>query len=151
MPEDSKTKSEEATNPPFTVVLAAEKTVAGSAPATSQPTTTSAPAPVMSRVVVMGNGLSLRDDYLMQRVIRFGGKGSTRLATDPPPTENMDLLVNALYWLTDHSDLIAAGPAEVPVVAAVDPNSRMPLWIVTVGWSVVALVVGVVMWVVRRK
>lgn len=150
--DSSFTRGEDATDPPFTVVLAAEKTIpakaAASEPAASQPA--SAPASKTSRIIVMGNGLSLRDDYLMQRVIRFGGKG-TRLATDPPPTENMDLLVNGLYWLTGHTDLIAAGPAEVPVVAAVDPNSRMPLWFVVIGWSGIALVVGVVMWVVRRK
>jgi hypothetical protein len=63
----------------------------------------------------------------------------------------MDLLVNSLYWLINQTDLIAAGPAEVPVVAAVDPNSRTPLWLVAIGWSCLALVVGIVMWVVRRK
>ena len=148
--EGSFTKGPEATNPPFTVVLAAQKDEAGKA--ASQPTATaSGPAPLASKIVVMGNGLSLRDEYLQQRVIRLAGKGGTRLATDPPPMENMDLLVNAVYWLSDHPELIAAGPAEVPVVAAIDPSSRSGLWVITMGWALVALVVGGIMWAIRRK
>ncbi|HSW45710.1 MAG TPA: hypothetical protein VLM89_09070, partial [Phycisphaerae bacterium] len=133
------------------VVLAAEKTEPGAASQSESAASAPASGPAVntSRIVVMGNGLSLRDDYLQQRVIRFGGKGGTRLATDPPPTENMDLLINALYWLTDHPELIAAGPAEVPVVAFI--NDRSPLWAITMAWSLVALVAGVVMWVIRRK
>jgi hypothetical protein len=148
--EGSFTKSDEAINPPFTVVLAAAKIVSGKNPASQPTATASGPAPLTSKIVVMGNGLSLRDDYLQQRVIRFAGKG-TRLATDPPPVENMDLLVNAVYWLSDHPELIAAGPADVPVVAAINPASRSGLWVIAMGWALVALVVGCIMWVIRRK
>ena len=65
--------------------------------------------------------------------------------------QNMDLFVNALYWLADRPGLIAAGPAEVPVVAAIEPSSRRSVWFVTVGWALAALVVGGVMMSVRRK
>lgn len=103
-----------------------------------------------AKVVVMGNGLSLRDDYLQQRVVRFGGEG-TRLMTDPPPTENLDLFVNALYWLADQPGLIAAGPAEVPVVGPIADSSRGSLSLVTFGWAAAALVVGGIVMFVRRK
>jgi len=130
--EGSFEKGPDAWDPPFTLMLAAENDEA------------------KSKVVVMGNGLSLRDDYLRQRVIRLGGRG-TQLMTDPPPTENVDLLVNALYWLADQPQLIAAGPAEVPVVAAIEPGQRRSVWLLTMAWSVAALVVGGVVMMVRRR
>ncbi len=126
------TRSDEAWEPPFPVVVAGEN------------------SETKSKIVVMGGGLSLRDDYLQQRVVRFGEKG-TRLMTDPPPTENVDLFANALYWLADRPDLIAAGPAEVPVVGPIEPGSRNFLWVMNFAWAVAALAVGGIMWFVRRK
>jgi len=39
----------------------------------------------------------------------------------------------------------------VPVVAAIDAGNRSALWVLVVGWSAAALIVGGIMWVVRRK
>jgi len=130
--EGSFTKGPESWDPPMSVILAGRNTEAG------------------SKVVVMGNGLSLRDDYLQQRVIRLGGRG-TQLMTDPEPTENVDLTANALYWLADRPELIAAGPAEVPVVAAIEGGSRRSVWVLSIAWAVAALVAGGIVMVVRRK
>jgi len=153
------TRSEQALAPPFSVILAATKQIAADEPDKQEVDEQAKPeesaseadaSQACSKVVVMGNGLSLRDDFLQQRVVRFGGKGA-RLVTDPPPTENMDLFVNALCWLADKPGLIAAGPAEVPVVAAIEPGSRRSVWLVTTGWAFAALVVGGVMMMIRRK
>jgi hypothetical protein len=153
------TRGEQAWAPPFSVMVAATKQMEAKATEKQEADATTKPAeaagevgdsPACSKVVVMGNGLSLRDDYLQQRVVRFSGEGA-RLVTDPPPTENMDLFVNALYWLADRPGLIAAGPAEVPVVAAIEPGSRRSVWLVTLGWAFAALAVGGVMMMIRRK
>lgn len=126
------TRSEQAVAPPFPVILAGENSDKN------------------SKIVVMGNALSVRDDYLQQRVVRFGEK-ATRLMTDPPPTENADLFVNALYWLADRPDLIAAGPAEVPIVGPIEPGSRSFLWFMNFAWTAAVVGAGVIMWFVRRK
>ena len=126
------TRSEQAVAPPFPVILSGENSDKN------------------SKIVVMGNALSVRDDYLQQRVVRFGEK-ATRLMTDPPPTENVDLFVNALYWLADRPDLIAAGPAEVPIVGPIEPGSRSFLWFMNFAWTAAVVGAGVIMWFVRRK
>lgn len=130
--EGSFTRGPETWGPPFEVILAGRNTGTD------------------GRVVVMGNGLSLRDDYLQQRVIRLGG-GGTQLMTDPAPTENVDLVANALYWLADRNDLIAAGPAQVPVVEAIEGGSRRSVWVLSMTWALAALMAGGIVMVVRRK
>jgi len=103
-----------------------------------------------SKIVVAGNGLCYSDGYLAQRVMRFEGEGA-RVVTDPPPTENADLLMNMLYWLSDRPELIASGPAPVPVIGTIDVASRRSLWMVTVGWAFIVLIAGGVVMHVRRK
>jgi len=151
------TRSDQAMDPPFSMMLAAVKQMADEAKNESKDSAETQPAVATTqesapngKVVVMGNALSLRDDFLEQRVVRFGGKG-TRLVTDPPPMENVDLFVNALYWLADRDGLIAAGPVEVPVVSAIDEQDKRSLLLVTAGWALAALIAGAVMMFVRRK
>jgi hypothetical protein len=103
-----------------------------------------------AQIVVLGSGLSFRDDYLGQRVMRFEGKQS-QLRTDPPPTENVDLFVNAVYWLCGKQDMIAAGPAEVPLVPRIEPSGQKSLWLTTVGWAFAVLVAGGLVMMARRK
>src|SRR5262249_22991555 len=87
--------AEDTLMPPFTVAYAGENDK------------------TKSKMVVMGSGMSFRDDYLGQRVMRIENR-QTKLTTDPPPLENADLFINSMCWLSNHKDLIAAGPAEVP-------------------------------------
>ncbi|HOW72479.1 MAG TPA: hypothetical protein PKY77_17915, partial [Phycisphaerae bacterium] len=103
-----------------------------------------------SKIVVLGSGLAISDQYLERRVVRFGGKG-TRLMTDPPPTENVELLANALYWLVDRPELIAAGPAVVPRVEQLSDAKSATVKVVSFGWAAVVLAVGGVVMMVRRK
>lgn len=126
------TRSEDAWNPPFPVIMAAEN------------------AKSKSRVVVMGTGASLREEYLATQVRRFEGP-QARLVSDPPPTENADLFANALYWLANRPELIAAGPADVPVIGPIEDQSRKGLFMATFVWPFLVLMVGLGMWVVRRK
>jgi hypothetical protein len=126
------TRGADAVEPPFSVAMAAENKM------------------TKSKVVVFGGGLSLRDDYQQQRVVRFGGKG-TRLVTDPPPTENVELFTNALYWLVDRPEMIAAGPPEVPRVEPIEESGYWPMKLVIGAWAFAALVLGGVVMLVRRK
>jgi hypothetical protein len=126
------TKSADSKEPPFPIILAAEN------------------ANTKSRILVAGNGNSMLDHYLTQRVIRLEGK-QHRLVTDPPPTENVDLFLNSVCWLSGHPELIAAGPAEVPVVPVISPKGQQSLWLVSVGWAFAVLVAGGVVMMVRRK
>jgi hypothetical protein len=141
------TKSDEALNPPFSVILAASKGDSGAAE--TQPAGEAAGSDV-SRIVVIGTGRALEDDYLSRRVMRFEGK-QQRFATDPAPTENLDLFVNAIYWLAERPDLIAAGPADIQIVEHMDSSTRSSLYFVTLGWAAAVLMAGVVVFIVRRK
>ncbi len=138
-----------AMRPPFPVILAARK--AAPAPATAPGTQPAEVGQAESRVVVMGVGLSFIDGYLSRRVPRLEGKTRTRLATDPPPTENVDLMVNALYWLTGRPDMIAAGPAPVPLIGEIRPAQQQRVWMLAAGWAFAVLIAGGVVMMVRRK
>jgi hypothetical protein len=126
------TRSQDALVPPLTLAMAGEN------------------SKTRSKVVVLGSGMSLRDDYLGQRVMRIEGNQS-RLRTDPPPTENADLFVNSVYWLSGNEGLIAAGPAEMPVVPPIDQGKRNSLWLITFGWALAVLLAGGAVMMARRK
>ncbi len=102
-----------------------------------------------SKIVVLGNGISLVDGYLDQKVPRLGIKG--QITFDPPPAANADLLVNALYWLVDREDLIASGPETLPQIGEVSDTGRAALWTVTILWALVPLIGGGAVLLVRRK
>jgi hypothetical protein len=63
----------------------------------------------------------------------------------------MDLVTNAVYWLADRENLIAAGPAEFPRVEPISDGKRTTLQLTVVGWACVVLIAGGAMWMVRRK
>jgi len=71
--------------------------------------------------------------------------------TDPPPTENVELFTNALYWLGGKTDLIAAGPEDVPIVGPIAESSKNRLWGITMGWALAVLVIGGAVMFVRRR
>ena len=102
-----------------------------------------------SKIVVMGNGLSLLNWYLTSPVQRPGKEGE--VLSDPPPRENADLFINAAYWLSGRSELIAAGPAEVPVIPPIDARGKTVLYSVVLGLALGVLVLGGVMMMIRRR
>ncbi len=141
--------------PPFSVILAARKAVQKSgeeapenAGAETRPAGRAEPA--FSRIVVMGTGVSVADFHLTRRVPRFEGKRA-RFVTDPPPTENAELFVNAVYWLSGEENMIAAGPAEVPLVPVLEPGTQKRVWLIAAGWAFAVLIAGGVVVLVRRK
>lgn len=103
------------------------------------------------KVVVMGMGFSFVDPFLTRPVPRLEARKAVTLSTDPPPSENVDLALNTLYWLADQPNMIAAGPAAIPLVGPVTPKSQNSAWFVSVGWALAVLVMGSVVMFVRRK
>lgn len=120
-----------ATDPPFTVMLAAENTK------------------TKSRIVVSGGGFSLADMYLNSRVQRIGEKG--QLTFDPPPKENAELFINCIDWLADKPEYIAAGPVTTPPIRSFEPGTRRTLQIIAIVWALAALGAGGIMMFVRRR
>ena len=120
--------------PPFSVMVAAENSKTN------------------SKIIVFGSGFSAMDVHLQNRVPRLeGDEDSTRLVMDPPPTEVVELMKNSLYWLGGREDLIAAGPAEVPVVPVLSQGDTRAMWWVSMAWALCALVAGFVVTMVRSK
>ena len=79
------------------------------------------------------------------------GSVNERITFDPPPTANADLLINALYWLVDEEDLIAAGPILTPVIRPVGKAERRWLGAGVMLWSLLALAAGGAVLFTRRK
>jgi hypothetical protein len=97
----------------------------------------------------MGNGLSFIDNYLSRPVMNLQNKKGAILTSDPPPTENVDLVLNSLFWLVGHPGMIAAGPAQIPLVHAIESPSQAS--VISFGWAFFVLLAGIVVMFVRRK
>ena len=103
---------------------------------------------VKSRVVVMGFGGSMRDEFLAQPV----WPGGDSLKLDPPPTENADLLVNSLYWLRGEPQLISRGPVPVPRVLPMEKGTQAALRTFVWGiWPALIFAPGILLWYIRRR
>lgn len=100
------------------------------------------------KIVVSAFGSSVRDDYLQQPV----WSGGETLKFDPPPTENEDLVVNALYWLGGEEKLISRGPVRVPrvrqIAGAEQQWIRVAVWGI---WPALVFAFGLLQWYVRRR
>ena len=137
---------------PFHVAVAATRAATpgptskpGSAPA-SAPAEPLGPKP--TRMVVLGVGQALTDDYLRQPVPVADAKGALTLTE--PPQGNVDLVVNSLYWLIGTENYIAAGPAATQLVVITDTARRF-LAIVLVGvLPAMAIMAGVAIMAMRR-
>ncbi|HVP13027.1 MAG TPA: hypothetical protein VMV94_17765 [Phycisphaerae bacterium] len=100
------------------------------------------------RIIVVSFGGSYRDDYLENPVL---AEGQT-IRFDPPPTEDADLFVNALYWLSGHPEWIARGPMPVPRITQIDRSKLTAMRIFVWGvWPAVVFLPGIVLWVIRRR
>lgn len=127
------TKGDDAMTDGFSVIVTSEKQETG------------------GKIVVMGTGFSFIDGYVSRPVPRLEAKKVVTLATDPPPTENIDLMLNTVYWLAGKPELIASGPAPIPLVGPIEPAQARSAWGIAVGWAFAALVAGGVVMFVRRK
>ena len=100
------------------------------------------------KIVVMGFGGSLRDPYLQQPVLA----DARTVRFDPPPVENLDLFVNALYWLNETEDFIGRGPVAVPRVHAIPAGQLMAMrWFVWGVWPALVFAPGILLWYIRRR
>ncbi len=102
------------------------------------------------RIVVMGVGGSFNDRYLTDEILAFGAKGAVE--TNPPPKADMDFVVNSLYWLIGQPDFIAAGPAVIKPIELLSADKLTTLKALVIGGlPILVLIVGLVVWSVRRK
>lgn len=100
------------------------------------------------KIAVMSFGTSLSDYYLTQPVVRPGEK----LRFDAPPTENVDLMINALHWLQGQERWISRGPVPKPTVRPIPKSHLTSLRVLVWGaWPVAVFVPGIVFWYVRRR
>jgi len=127
------TKGERAMNSPFPVIVTSENEKTN------------------GKIVVMGMGFSFIDAFLSRPIPRLEAKKTVTLTTDPPPTENVDLALNSLYWLAGKPSMIAAGPAPIPLVGPIEPGDQGSIWAISVGWAFAVLILGGVVMFVRRK
>jgi len=118
---------------PFTIIAAAQRSVGDKS---------------KGKIVVTGCGASIREDYLNGPV----WTGGDRLKLDPPPSENADLFINALYWLQGRPELISKGPVPVPRVLPIEAGELTALrWFVWGIWPALVLIPGIMLWYVRRR
>ena len=97
-------------------------------------------------VVVLGVGMSYIDPFLNTRVPQL--KGGETLSSEPPPSGDVDLVVNATYDLAGKGEFIGAGPVQVQPIALIAPNTmRMIRLGFGVFWPLAVLLAGmVVLW-----
>lgn len=102
------------------------------------------------RVIVLGVGLSYIDGFLTYRIPQI--KGGQTLATEPPPTGNVDLVVNCVYHLLDKGDYIGAGPAVVQPIRLIRP-ATMTLVKIVFGflWPALMIVAGGLVLLARKR
>ncbi|MEK6643833.1 MAG: hypothetical protein AABZ08_07980 [Planctomycetota bacterium] len=100
------------------------------------------------KIVLCTFGAGLRDEFVTQKVMGSG----TRLRLEPEPTENLDLFVNAMYWLSGKNEWIARGPVPVPRVLPIEPNEARMMRLVVWGvWPALVFAPGIFLWYVRRR
>jgi len=103
-----------------------------------------------SKIVVLTVGGSMLDWYVSRPIGVADGKGG--FSFDKPPTINTTLVVNSLYWLTDKSDYIAAGPGSVKTIGTIDKGTETVLKVLCLaGFPLIILVAGGVVMFFRRR
>jgi hypothetical protein len=102
-----------------------------------------------AQAVFLTAGRSLADTFIARPVFKqVGGK----LVSEPPPTQNVEMLTNSAFWLLGQDKLIASGPPAAPTIRAIDPDQMTWLRILTYGiWPAVIFAPGVFIWLTRRR
>ncbi len=119
--------------PPFPLVVEATKTIDGKT----------------ARVMVLGVGLSYGDDVLRAPIWR--AQGPDRASAEPPPTGNVNLIVNGVYHLVGKDEYIGAGPAIVQPIE-IEPRTMTFVQIVFgLVWPALMLTAGGLVMFIRRR
>lgn len=99
-------------------------------------------------IVVMSIGQSYLDAFLTAPYVA----DFNRIRLDPPPTENLDLFVNAVHWLNGTSEYIGRGPVPVPRINAIKTKDQTRIRALLFGvWPALVLAPGIVLWFLRRR
>ncbi len=118
---------------PFKLMVACEK------PANEDRTT---------RVIVAGLAACFADQYLNNKV----PVSLEQFRSESEPSENLDLLLNSIYWLNETPELIGRGPVPVPRIERIPTGSRGYIqaffWAI---WPAVVLAPGLFLWFMRRR
>ncbi|HPM22259.1 MAG TPA: Gldg family protein [Phycisphaerae bacterium] len=129
---------------PFPIAVAASR-----APAAPSSAPTSQPA--VQRVVVFSSEHFASDALAQASGLQQRGNA---LIVGPLYPANSDLFINALHWLAGDADRIAVGPrsGELPRLKDLDEAwaARLP-WLLVGVWPGVALLVGLGVWLIRRR
>lgn len=101
------------------------------------------------RTIVLGVGLSYIDGFLTYRVPQLKGES---LATESPPTGNVDLVVNSVYHLAGRGEFIGAGPAIVQPIKLIRRRT-MTLVKIVFGliWPALVVAAGGAVMLARRR
>ncbi|MHC4715555.1 MAG: hypothetical protein ACYS5V_01170 [Planctomycetota bacterium] len=120
--------------PPFAMGVEASKTVEGQ----------------QRRIIVLGVGRSYIDPFLTTRVPQIAADAT--VATDPPPTNDVDLVINSAYYLTGQDRFIGSGPSPTPRIQHIEPAAMAAIK-VTFGlaWPLLIMAVGGVVMAVRKR
>ena len=101
-----------------------------------------------ARIIVAGLGQCFVDPFLQNRTLA----SANPVRFESPPTENLDLLLNSVYWLNDTPELIGRGPVPVPRIEQVPTEGRRFIRAFFLGiWPAVILAPGLFLWFMRRS
>jgi len=103
-----------------------------------------------ARVVVLGIGASFMDGYVNQGIPRI--TASEVLAKpEPPPTGDIDLVINSVYHLAGQDRFIGAGPTIIQPIGLITRVTM--IWIKAFGllWPVLVLGIGLIVTILRNR
>ena len=102
------------------------------------------------RIIVLGVGLSFIEPYLTQRIPRL--TSGEALATDPPPINDVELVINSAYHLLGQPKFIAAGPSVMPRIQHLTRGEEWAIkGAIGLGWPLLVMAAGVVVGIVRKR
>jgi hypothetical protein len=101
------------------------------------------------KVAVLGNGLSFIDAYLTMPIPQLHGD---TLTNEPPPTGNVDLMVNAVYDMIGKAQYIGSGPAVIEPIGIISEGRMARIqWVFGLGWPLMVLLVGGMVMAWRKR
>lgn len=102
-----------------------------------------------AKSVVLAAGRSLADTFISRPMFK---QVNGRLVSEPPPTTNVELMTNSVFWLLGQDKLIASGPPAAPSVKSIDPDKMTFLRVLTYGvWPALVFAPGIFIWYLRRR